>query len=1153
MHCAACGADNSGEARFCANCGAPLTGGSCQCGADLPANAHFCPACGQATKRDKIVSREPPRLPPVERKQVTVLFADFAGYTAFVHKQDVEDVRDFMSSVWDRLDGIIAAHGGITEKHIGDAIMATFGARHAREEDPIQAVRAALAMQACLGEFQSSPNQARLQMRVGIHTGLAVVGPLGQTGEFAATGDTVNVANRLEQNAPLGGVLISHDTYRHVYGLFDMQGMLPLEVKGKPEPLPAYRVLGAKPRALATQLRGVEGVQTEMIGREAELKRLQSAMESVLEERISQVFTMVGEAGIGKSCLLREFQRWVELLPQTIRLFWGRATAEMRGLPFALVRDMFSARFEIQDNDPPAVAREKLERGLVDLLAAGGAALEDPGQEPVLQAHFIGHLLGLDYSASPFLRDILKDPDQIRRRAFSYLTHFFMATSQGSALASGRAPCQATMLVAEDIHCSDDASLDLLDHLARSCQHAPLLVICLARPTLFERRPAWGEGLPIHARLTLEPLSRRESRALVENILRKTAEIPQALRELIVGGAEGIPFFIEEIVKMLIDQKVILPGPEQWRIEPARLAAARVPPTLTGVLQARLDGLTSAERSVLQRASVVGRVFWDSAVERLGAADPQTASAQAEGTLSRPELLEALADLRRKELIFRRESSAFAGAVEYTFKHELLRSVTYESLLKKLRRDHHAQTAAWLIEQSGERINEFAGLVAFHLEQAGQSAQAADWYGRAGEQARRSYATATAIDYFRKALDLLPPDLAQQKQFQQKRMEWHEGLGEAMGAQARFAEALECFETLRLLAETLGDLNAQARAWNGLAFLHERLGKNRASIEAAERAEALARQAGELGRGERIRALHLKGLALYRLGDAPAVMALADETTKLCTEFGNRQGLATSFKLHGVARLQLGHYSEADRFFEQGLTLSRELGDRRTTAAMCSNLGESARLRGDYQTAADLYQRALAIAREIAHRESEIIYLCNLSAARLGLRQFEQVEADVQESIKLAAGSKSGVLTEACTILCEACLAQGKLAPALQAARRAVALAQESENDLDLGTAWRSLGQVVAARQIAGQPPMGGTDGPPHVNDAADCFTESLRVFKKMNAHGEQARTLRAWAEFELRQGRFNDGRKKGHEARSIFLQLGAAAEVARTDALLAA
>ncbi len=1154
MFCAVCGAENPAEARLCASCGAGLAARCSRCGASVPPGARFCPGCGQAMPAAGAEAlsepKEAPPLPPGERKQVTVLFADFAGFTAFAHESDAEDVRDYMEALWRRLDGIITAHGGLVEKHIGDAIMAVFGAKQAREDDPAQAVRAALAMQNCLRD-RPGPEaavQPRLQMRIGVHTGLVVVGPLGTSGEFAATGDTVNLANRLEQGAPEGGVLLSQDTYRHVFGLFDVQALPPLRVKGRPDPVQTYQVLRARSRSLARTLRGVQGVETEMVGREAELERLQKVLHGVLADGRLQMITIVGEAGIGKSRLLREFQKWTEAMPQVIRLFYGRASAEMMGLPFSLMRDVFSARFEIQDSDPPAVAREKFQRGLVDLLAAG-AESAGPSEEWALQATFIGQLLGWDFSASPLLEGILNDTEQIHQRAFHYLSQFFRAISQGRSLPAPGAEVKGVLLLVEDIHWSDDGSLDLLEHLARTSQDVPLMIVCTARPTLFERRPSWGAGLAAHAGLDLEPLSRQASLALVASILRKTPEIPQALRELILGGAEGIPFFIEEIIQMLIDQRVILPGADQWRVEPQRLAAARVPATLTGVLQARLDVLTAPERAVLQRASVVGRVFWDSAVERLSMGTEPRANGVAAKRAARVELDEALAGLRRKELIFRRESSAFAGTVEYVFKHELLRNVTYESLLRKSRRNHHARVAAWLIDCSGERISEFAGLVASHLEQAGQFAQAAAWYGRAGQQARTGYAPAAAIDSFRKALALLPAGEA--GAVQKERIEWHEGLGEALVAQARFNEALEAYHQQRALAEALGDPLAQARAWNGLAYLQERLGKNRASIACAERAEALAHQAGEPGRGERVRALHLKGWAFYRLSDAPAVLELGDQTLKLCTQFNDRRGLAASYKLHGVAHLQLAHFREADRFFTQGLALCQDLGDRRNTAAMYSNLGESARMRGDYQAATELYQKALTLARQIGHRDSEVIYLSNLCAARLGLGQFAPAEADLRQAIALTANPNSCALAETYTILSLACLGQGKLAQALETARRALNLARESENDLYLGGAWRTLGEVVSALKAGKAPAPEAVALSASLAEPGACFAESLRVFKKINAEGEQACTLRAWAHFDLEQGRVEESRKRLEDARSLFLRLGMAAEAEQAGRLL--
>jgi predicted ATPase len=863
-----------------------------------------------------------------------------------------------------------------------------------------------------------------------------------------------------------------------------------------------------------------------MVGREKELKFLQSALQSVVDEQDSQLVTISGEAGIGKSCLLSQFQEWLELLPENIRVFYGRANRQAAGLPFSLMRDVFANRFEIQDSDTSAMAREKLERGIVELLG---------GKDNLFHAHFIGQLLGLDFSSSPWLRDILNDPTQIRHRAFQSFAHFFNAATRRPTPADSTVI--GAIIYAEDIHWSDDGSLDLLVHLASACRRVPLLIVCLARPTLLDRRPRWSEELRDCKRLDLQPLARQESLALVESLLRRAPQIPQALRELIIGGAEGIPFYIEEIIKMLIDQKVILPGPEQWRIEPEGLATARVPPTLMGVLQARLDGLQPAERLVLQRAAVVGRTFWDSAVERLSRSGEPSAAVEA--SLPRAEVLEALAELRSKELIFRRESSAFAGTIEYAFKHELLRSVAYESLLRKSRRVYHGQLAAWLIERGRERINEVAALVAGHFEQAGDSPNAAEWFGRAGQQARAGFAPASAIDYFKKALDLLPE--AQNGEIQTQRLDWLGGLGEVLTAQARFNEALDVCNQFLAMAESRGDAVMQARALNSLAYVQERLGRNRASVEYTEKAEAIARAAGEPGRAEWVRSLLLKGWAFYRLSDADAVLALGEQAKKLCEEFGNRSGLATSFKLLGCAHLQLGQFRQADSFFEQGLAIYEIIDDRRNAAAMLNNLAECARYRADYRRAEQLYERALAAVRQIGNRESEAIYLSNLSAARLGLQKFQQVESDIHEALALVDGSNFCAHSETYAFLGEAYLGQGKLKEALDASNRALAIARESENDLDLGIAWRALGKVLVAwnHDELGPPPGVASICQPHP-EPQSCFLKSHQIFKKINAESEAARTLREWAEFEIQTGRVEEGTRMLEEAQTVLSRLGA-------------
>jgi class 3 adenylate cyclase/tetratricopeptide (TPR) repeat protein len=1084
-----------------------------------------------------------------ERKLVTVLFADVAGAKADSGERHPQDAPAGLTALPAQVEAIITAHAGTIQWRDGDGVGAIFGARQAQEEDAASAVRAALALQASLAEFQPGVSTSPLQLRIGIHTGMVALAPPGPAGERTATDDTMALACRLPGGAAAGSVVISHDTYRHVYGLFDVQSISPLIAQGKSEPVPAYRVLRARPRSLARTLRGVEGAETEIVGREREMERLQAAFRAALESRVPQVVTILGEAGIGKSRLLHEFEKWLEVLPQKVRLFFGRAAAEMTRLPFSLIRDAFCARFEIQESDPPALAREKFEGGLEDLL--DGPAARAVGH-PTGPGHFMGQVLGFDFSHEPDIAERLKDAEQIRHRAFQDFTRFFCAISreQAKGTPANLPSARAAMLVLEDVHWGDDGTLDLVHHLAQTCRDSPLLILALARPTLLERRPDWGKSWGAHERLELGPLSRRDSELLVQSILRKASDIPPAVRELILAGAGGNPFYIEEIIKMLIDQKVIVPDAEGWRIELRRLATTPIPPTLTGVLQARLDRLEPIERAVLQRASVVGHVFWDSSVKRLsGLGELPPGADSGEAAILDQKLSAALSGLARKELIFQRESCAFAGAVEYSFKHELLRNVAYDRLARKSRREYHALAAGWYIAHSGERIGEFTGLVATHFEQAGRLADAAEWYGRAGQQARLAYTPATATDSFRKALELLATEPGQLSGLLSKRLEWYEGLGDSLAAQAQFAEAFDPYGRMRDLAKAAGDPVAQARAWNGLAFLHERRGDNRSSVQATNQAETLARSAGDSGRRELLRALQLKGWAFYRLADAATVLSLGEQTLKLCAQFNDRPGMATSYKLHGVAHLQMGHYEEADRYFQQGLALCQELGDRRNAGAMWSNLGESARLRGDYHAAADFYQTALDIACEIGHRESEVIYLNNLAGARLGLGQFAQAEAGLRQAIALTGQPSSCSLSETYSFLAQACLGQGRASEAIEAARHGLALAQRSENYLDLGGAWRVLGEAAAALERGAlNAECGVSDSAraiphsalltPPTADPSACFAESLRVFRTIGAPGEEARTLQAWAEYDQQHGLAEQSREKFQEAQGILGRL---------------
>jgi len=758
-----------------------------------------------------------------QRKQVTVLFMDIAGSTQLVSGMDPEEAMEIFDSALKRLGRVVESQGGRVTRYMGDGLMAVFGAPVAREDDPQRAVRAGLGLVEEAKQVGEAMGLAGFAVRVGVNTGLVALG--GQTeAEDTLMGSAVNLASRLESAAPVGSVLISHETYRQVGGLFDILESEPVIAKGFAEPVRAYHVLQAKARSLRQPLRGVEGLETRMVGREGELKFLQDALTSTLESGEGQVVTVSGEAGVGKSRLLEEFQNWLELRPERMWFYQGRGRVEGQGQPFALLREVFADRFGILEDDDPETVQEKLVHGLQ----------QGWNEQEEMKAHLLGQMLGYDFKNSPHLKGVMGNGEQLRNRGMMYLGAYFMEMSHQ----------RPVVMSLEDIHWADDSTLDAINWLEERMGKLRMLVVCAGREALYERRPYWGEGEERHTRLSLKPLTKRESRELVEEILRHVSHLPDVLRELIVEGAEGNPFYLEELIKMLIEDGVIVKGETKWRVEQERLQETAVPSTLTGVLQARLDGLPTEERVVLQEASVVGRQFWDRVVAYVHAGGKPEAFT---GLLQ-----ERLSSLRGRELIFRRESSAFADAREYLFKHDLLREVTYESVLKKVRRIHHALVADWLIANAGARSSEYAGLIGEHLVLGERGQEAVAYLLRAGDTALEANACKEAEGCFRRALDLKPSEAQQAVTLQ--------GLGEALGKQDQREEAIQVLRQGIELCRKLGEQDGLAQAYYSLALVLWQFRYQDTSeswpicqqgvkeLEAAPDSPGLARLLGETGR-----------------------------------------------------------------------------------------------------------------------------------------------------------------------------------------------------------------------------------------------------------------------------------------------------------------
>jgi predicted ATPase/class 3 adenylate cyclase len=876
-----------------------------------------------------------------ERRLVTILFSDVRGSTAMAEELDPEDVMEIMNGAFDYLIEPIYRHEGTLARLMGDAILAFFGAPIAHEDDPERAIRAGLEIVQGAERYAVQLEQERglagFTVRVGINTGLVVVGEVGSDlrVEYTAMGDAVNLAARMEQAAPEGSVLITHDTYRHVRGVFDVRPQEPLAVRGKRDPVRTYVVLRAKPRAFRIGTRGLEGVETRMVGRNAQLLTLQDFYKDAIEDGETHVVTIVGEAGVGKTRLLDEFLQWGELRPETFYYFKGRAASTTQSVPYSVWRDMLSYRFQIMESDSAAAALRKFRSGTEGVL------------EPE-KADLVGQMVGFDFSASPAVAPLLGSPG-FGQQARAYLVQYMR----------GLLAQQPLVMLLEDLQWADDSSLDLAAHLVREVPSAPLLIVGAARPPLFERRPNWGEGQETHSRLDLKPLSKRASRALVEEILQNVPQVPETVRELVVEGAEGNPYYVEELIKMLIEDGVIVPGEEEWGVYPDRLAKVRVPPTLTGILQARLDGLPRAEKDVLQRAAVVGRLFWDSTVREL-----------AQGTEDPGDIESLLGSLREREMVFRREQSSFAGSAEYTFKHSILRDVTYETVLLRVRRRYHAQVAAWLEAHSGERLGEYLGLIGTHYELAGDGEKAADYLRRSGEEALKVSAFPDAHSAFARALRLLPQTC------QAKRALLLVRLGQAQIRLSHFAEARGELDAALTQARLAGDRATESAALSGLGEVAWQLGNFDTANGYLREGLSLAGVCADVS-GQALAAQHLARVAWLQ-GRYKDATRLAEESRASYEQAGDRQGVLAAQNELGIISTQQGDSERARQFFAANLEQAREIGDRRAAAQALNNLGEVARKRGLYDDALANYERSLAIMEEVGDRWAEGLMLNNL-------------------------------------------------------------------------------------------------------------------------------------------------------------------------------
>src|SRR6266542_1867787 len=914
-----------------------------------------------ARVRREITTDEPIR---EERKVVTALFADVVGSTALAERFDPEDVVEIVGRAVSRMVEVVAELGGTVKDLAGDGLLALFGAPRAHEDDPERAVRAGLriveAIRAHADEVRQEWDVRDFGVRVGIESGLTVLGAVGGGSrvEYGATGDALNTAARLQSHAQPFTVLVGPATHRLIEPVFRWGEPRRLGLKGKAEPVRAHEVVGF--RAEPGKVRGMAGITTPLLGRDAELLAAQDLGKALFAGRGGILFVM-GEPGIGKTRLLSELRNLVRA-DGPITWLEGRCVSYGEALPYWPFRDLLRGWLGASVVDPPDRLGQDLS-GRIRALFEGRSEEVHP---------YLAAMLG-----------VVPDPDAERELdALSPEARGFRTAEALRALI-GRLADEAPLIVAvEDLHWADATSMHVLERLFPLVEVARVLLVLSMRPE--PDHPSRGlrdRALQEHAGhtrvLSIQALPTGVDRDLLRALVGPST-LPGDLEQGIIEAAEGNPLYLEEFVRSLTDNGTLVTQDSGWRFE--RATAIGIPPTVERLIISRIDRLSSAARHAIHSASVLGRQFGRELLEAVAG----------DGTLS-----QALSELVSMDLL--REDAAS----ELRFKHALIQEAAYNNMLRRRRRELHARAAEALEALLGDHLEPHAAVLAQHYRGAGRLGEALRHFEIAAATARRVYAVEAALEHYTAALEiaeLLGSEEAAQLLLRRGQVRAQAGeigdarhdfemaseaaralgdrpleiealneLGFLLAGAVDYTDALPLLEGSLAAAEEIGLREAEVAAASRLSIVYTNLLRLDLAVDRAHRAWALARETGEV----RSAAMAMDALqvASVMVGD----MATVDEVSAQLVEIHKRRGdlwyLQTTQFQWAWVDIAAGRWEAAEQRVSEGLAVNRQIGDRGNEPLFPATLSWVARATGEYGQALELGQRAVELSSEVGHRE----------------------------------------------------------------------------------------------------------------------------------------------------------------------------------------
>jgi class 3 adenylate cyclase len=937
-----------------------------------PEDFQFCGKCGHRFGESAEIERTVTEAEG-ERKHVTVLFSDLSGYTAMCERLDPEEVKEIMSRIFGDIAQIVTKYEGFVEKFIGDAVMALFGVPKAHEDDPVRAIRAAGEINDLVETLSPQLEEKigkPLSMHSGINTGLVVTGEVDlEKGTHGVAGDTINLAARFCGLANPGEIVVGQDTCRQAEGHFTFTALDPTEIKGKAEPVQAYRVesLREEPR----KIHRLQGLRADLTGRDVQMAELVEAVEK-LRRGEGSVIAISGDAGTGKSRLIEEFKAALDL--EEIQWREGHAYAYSQNIPYFPLIDLLNRAFSIEESDSPEELRQKVELSIEQLL----------GKKDDIVT-YIGSLYAFDY---PEIEDV--DP-QLRK---SKLRHAIQTVF--SALVR-RAP---TVICLEDLHWADPSSLELLRFILLESSY-PSLFLCLSRPPFklltSQELPVLGES---YQDMRLHDLPASEARKMIQSLL-KAETIPVELQHYTEEKAEGNPFYLEEVINALIELEKLIRDDGGWSFT-GDFTEADVSPSIHGVIASRLDLLEKEEKRILQEASVIGRVFLYMILKRI--------------TELKDHIDSYLGGLEGLDLI---RMKSLQPDPEYMFKHAMTQEAVYNGLLKRERQAIHEQIGLVMEQLFHDRLSEHCESLAFHFKRGQSPVKAVNYLIKSGEKSINMYAVHESHEYFAEAYDLLLNTSNDSEELRilliDLLIKWAsvfyyrgdiKGLTDLLNAHRELAESLDDKARLGMfyvwlgfalwsrgkpgesyhylhraitLGEETGSEEVVAYACNWLSWTCPELGLSDESITQGERAQEIAKH---FPKDQFLYFKSLAGLAYsyYYKGETKKVL----EIGKIILDYGqsksNARGLTMGYWSMGFGHMIGGDIASALDCFQNAVKVSE---DPFYYYMASMGLGFAYGYNGQFQEAEDTLNDVVLYSRQFGNEQCE-----QPASAFLGLALF---------------------------------------------------------------------------------------------------------------------------------------------------------------------